>query len=190
MFDISKHLLGVSLIQIDTIARRQIFLIKIAICRPCHRGYKYKVSQDVRHRIASRSQTRDIDLLFARLSVPDECVPVGRRGAGTKIHVIRSFAHNPSNRLYIRCRVRGVRCSRGHRHSRLYRELGGSALLLLISARRELLCAAAFEAQGQGGSEDGDAGQKFQTWVFPNHFLTFKRSRSPKTPNQNGRCHD
>jgi hypothetical protein len=68
--------------------------------------------------------------------------------------------------------------------------LGGAALLFLATPRRGLLCAAAFEAQGQGGSEDGDAGQKFQTWVFPNHFLTFKRSRSPKTPNQNGRCHD
>jgi hypothetical protein len=54
-------------------------------------------------------------------------------------------------------------------------------LLRLISARRELLCATAFEAQAHGGSEDGDAGQKFQTWVFPNHCLTFKRSCSPRS---------
>src|ERR1700730_2219057 len=90
VFDISKDLLGVSLIQIDTVARRQILLIKIAIGRPCLRGNKYDVSQDVRQRVASRSQTRDLDLLFARLSVPDECMTVGRCGAGTKINVVRT----------------------------------------------------------------------------------------------------
>src|ERR1700674_4389775 len=77
MFDISKDLLGVSLIQIDTIARRQILLIKIAIARPRLRGNKYYVSRHVRQHVASRSQTRDLDLLFARLSVPDECMTVG-----------------------------------------------------------------------------------------------------------------
>src|ERR1700759_3695565 len=98
MFDIGKDLLGVSLAQIDTIARRQILLIKIAIGRPCHRGNKYEVSQDVRHRVAGRSQTRDLDLLFARLSVPDESMTVGCCRAGTKIYVLRPSGRSSSNR--------------------------------------------------------------------------------------------
>ena len=55
--------------------------------------------------------------------------------------------------------------------------------MLLISARRELLCATAFEAQAHECSDDGDDGQKFQTWVFPNHCLTFERSCTLGTPN-------
>src|ERR1700692_534598 len=101
MFDISKDLLGVSLIQIDTIARRQILLIKIAIGRPCFRGNKYDVSQDIRQRVASRSQTRDLDLFFACLPVPDECMTVGCCRAGTKINVIGTSGRSSLNWLYI-----------------------------------------------------------------------------------------
>src|SRR5258707_9328034 len=100
MLDISKDLLGVSLTQIDTIARRQILLVKIAIARPCLRGNKYEVSQDVRQRVASRSQTRDLDRVFARLSVPDECVTVGCCRAGTKINVVGTSGRRPLNWLY------------------------------------------------------------------------------------------
>src|SRR6202521_5249829 len=101
VFDIGKDLLGVSLIQIDTVARRQILLIKIAIGRPCLRGNKYDVSQDVRQRVASRSQTRDLDLLFARLSVPDECMTVGCCRAGTKINVVGTSGRSSLNWLCI-----------------------------------------------------------------------------------------
>src|ERR1700692_2710181 len=89
VFDISKDLLGVSLIQIDTIAR------------PCFRGNKYDVSQDIRQRVASRSQTRDLDLFFACLSVPDECMTVGCCRAGTKINVIGTSGRSSLNWLYI-----------------------------------------------------------------------------------------
>src|SRR3984957_1303311 len=101
MFDISKDLLGVSLTQIDTIARRQILLVKIAIGRPCLRGNKYDVSQDVRHRVASRGQTRDLDRLFARLAVPDECMAVRCRRAGTKINVVGAPSRRSLDWLYI-----------------------------------------------------------------------------------------
>ena len=35
--------------------------------------------------------TGDFDLLLACLSVPDECMTVGRCRAGAKIHVVRTF---------------------------------------------------------------------------------------------------
>ena len=76
VFDIGKDPLRIGLIQIDAIAGRQILLVKITIGRACLGGDKYEVSQDVRHLVAGRSQTRNIDLLFARLSVPDECMTV------------------------------------------------------------------------------------------------------------------
>src|SRR3974390_3506103 len=100
MFDISKHPLGISLVQIDTIARRQILLVKIAVGRPRLGGNEYEMSQDVRHLVAGRSQTRDFDLLFARLSVPDECMTVGRCRPGPKINEVRTSGRSSSNRLY------------------------------------------------------------------------------------------
>src|ERR1700733_5572218 len=106
MFDIRKDLLGVSLTQIDTIARRQILLVKIAIGRPRLSGNKQNVSQDVRQHVASRSQTRDLDLLFARLSVPDECMTVGCCRAGTKINVVGTSGR--SSWLYIRSGRRDI----------------------------------------------------------------------------------
>ena len=54
MFDISEDLLSVSLIQINTIAGRQILLVKITIARPCLGGNKYDVSQDVRQLVTGR----------------------------------------------------------------------------------------------------------------------------------------
>ena len=97
MLDISKDLLGVSLIQIDAIAGRQILLVKITIARPRLRGDKYDMSQDIRQLVAGRSQTRDLDLLFARLSVPDKCMTVGCCRAGTKINVVGSCGRSSIN---------------------------------------------------------------------------------------------
>jgi hypothetical protein len=70
-------------------------LVKIAIARTCLRGDKYDkydVSQDVRQLVAGRSQTSDLDLLFAGLSVPNECMTVRCRRAGTKINVVGPLA--------------------------------------------------------------------------------------------------
>src|SRR6516164_10261149 len=101
VFDISKDLLGIGLIQIDAIAGRQILLVEITIARPCLRGNKYDVSQDVRQHVASRSQTRDLDLLFARLSVPDERMTVGCCRAGPKINVVGTSGRSSLNWLSI-----------------------------------------------------------------------------------------
>ena len=101
MFDISKHPLGISLVQIDTIARRQILLVKITVGRPRLRGNEYQMSQDVRYLIAGRSQTSDLDFLFARLSVPDECVTVGCCGPGPKIYEIGTLGRRSSGSPYI-----------------------------------------------------------------------------------------
>src|SRR5262245_32478789 len=100
MFDISENLLGIGLIQINTVASRQIFLVKIAVARPCLRGHKYDVSQDVRDLIAGRMQARDFDRLFARFSVPDECMAVARCRARTKINVVGTSGRSSLNWLY------------------------------------------------------------------------------------------
>jgi len=44
MLDIAEDLFGVGLVQINSIARRQILLVEITIARPCFRGHKRQVS--------------------------------------------------------------------------------------------------------------------------------------------------
>ena len=44
MLDIAEDLFGVGLVQVNSIARRQILLVKITIARPRFRGHKRQVS--------------------------------------------------------------------------------------------------------------------------------------------------
>src|SRR4030095_7337234 len=140
VFDISKDPLGIGLIQIDAIAGRQILLVKITIARTCLRGDKYEVSQDVRQLVAGRSQTSDLDLLFARLSVPDECMTVRCCRAGTKINVVGTFGSSSSNWLSTRCGRRGARRNSSHAPRMLRRRIGESVPLLMVGTRRKWLC--------------------------------------------------
>ena len=181
MLDISEDPLGVSFIQINTIAGRQVLLVKITIARPCLRGNEYDVSQDVWHLVAGRRQTRDFDLLFARLSVPDECMTVGRRRPGTKINVIGTFGRSSSNGLYTRCSRLGVRRNSSHTLSMLGRHFRESLRLLMVGARRQLLCATAPSPQAHGGRKHRDPCKKLQTRIFPNHPCHLRILVDPKS---------
>src|SRR5215471_8363572 len=67
MFDVSKDFLRVSFIQIDAIAGRQIFLVKVTIASTGLGGDKHDMPQHIRHRVAGRMQTGDFDLPLACL---------------------------------------------------------------------------------------------------------------------------
>src|ERR1700730_1927576 len=93
-------------------------------------------------------------------------MPVGGWGAGTKIHVVGSFGRRlrPSNRLYVRCGEWGRRCSS---NVRFHRRFGESVLLLLmISARRKLLCATSANSQANRGRKHTDPDKSLQTGLL------------------------
>src|SRR5262249_25393435 len=99
MPDIAEDLFGVGLTQVNSIARRQILLVKITIARPRVSRHKYQMSQYVRQHVAPRMQTGNLDLLFRCLAEPDKCMSVRCCRARTKIHVVSPFGRDPPDRL-------------------------------------------------------------------------------------------
>src|SRR5262252_10535258 len=71
----------------------------------------------------------------------------------------------------------------------LRRRFRESVLLLLVGARRELLCASARSPQTHGGREHRHPSKTLQTWIFPSHLRILMDQRpdatvSPTIPNE------
>src|SRR5437588_1395268 len=121
------------------------------------------MSQYVGQRVTCRVQAGNFDLLLTCLAEPDKGMPVGCRGAGTKIHVVGSFGRlRLSNLLYVRRGEWGGRRSSNCRDTRFHRRFGGSVLLLMISARHKLLCATSANSQANRGRKHADPNKGLQ----------------------------